>query len=142
CHCRFHCPSTRSLIEYSEPYAHGTPRQRVLPARDQTMIDNRPLSCAIMAIIIGLMGEPVQAKTPLVVVAALNQRVATPLLQAFRKSHPHIKLQYHDYSTLQVDRYARQARPVPDIVISSAMPRQMALVNAGFAQPLHSPQAK
>lgn len=79
-----------------------------------------------------------QSRMPLNVEAALDRQVVEPLLDAFEKAHPEIDLTYHDKSTLDVDRIVREAKPAPDVVISSAMPWQMARVNEGLAQPLNS----
>ncbi|MBZ9537485.1 ABC transporter substrate-binding protein [Modicisalibacter tunisiensis] len=83
-----------------------------------------------------------QARTPLVVEAALDRQVIAPLLTAFEHAYPDIALYYHDRSTLEVDRRAREVHPAPDVVISSAMPWQLARVNEGLAQPLTSPAAR
>lgn len=83
-----------------------------------------------------------QQAIPLQVEAALDRQVVAPLLEAFERAHPEIELVYHDKSTLEVDRRVRQASPVPDVVISSAMPWQMARVNEGLAQPLNSGVAR
>lgn len=91
---------------------------------------------------VGLLPVLVHAKTPLIIVAALDREVAAPLLTAFRQTHPRIAVDYREKTTLEVDYYAQQGNPPPDIVMSSAMPRQMARVNEGLAQPLHSPQAE
>jgi len=79
-----------------------------------------------------------QNPTPLIIEAALDLKIFTPLLEAFEQAHPDIALTYYDRSTLEVDLRAQNAEPVPDVVISSAMPWQMALVNQGLAQPLDS----
>lgn len=96
-----------------------------------------------LAISVGFILIPATglAKTPLIVEAALDRRIFQPLLDAFSLSHPDITLDYRDRSTLEVDQRARQADPAPDVIISSAMPWQMALVNEGLAQPLTSQQA-
>ncbi|WP_203141855.1 ABC transporter substrate-binding protein [Marinobacter mangrovi] len=83
-----------------------------------------------------------QARTPLHVEAALDLQVVEPLLDKFRQAHPDIDLQYEDNSTLKVDEQAREAKPAPDVVISSAMPWQMARVNEGLAQRLDSEAAR
>ncbi|MAX32033.1 MAG: ABC transporter substrate-binding protein [Halomonadaceae bacterium] len=80
--------------------------------------------------------------TPLVVEAALDIEVVEPLLEAFRRAHPEIDLEFHDRSTLTVDALVSEADPAPDVVISSAMPWQMARVNEGYAQRLDSPAAR
>lgn len=100
------------------------------------------LGCLSLSWASALLADRAQARTPLVVTAALDRRVVAPLLQAFERAHPEIALDYRDRSTLEVDRYARQANPAPDVVISSAMPWQMARVNEGLAQPLNSPEAR
>ncbi|MCD6009147.1 ABC transporter substrate-binding protein [Halomonas sp. IOP_31] len=83
-----------------------------------------------------------QVRTPLVIEAALDRQVIAPLLDAFERARPDIALEYHDRSTLEVDRRARNVRPAPDVVISSAMPWQLARVNEGLAQPLDSDEAR
>ncbi|HDZ39687.1 MAG TPA: ABC transporter substrate-binding protein [Marinobacter sp.] len=83
-----------------------------------------------------------QSPVPLTVEAALDREVVAPLLEAFERAHPDIALTYHDRSTLQVNQRARTANPAPDVVISSAMPWQMARVNEGLSQPLDSKTAR
>jgi len=82
------------------------------------------------------------ADTPLVVEAALDRVVAAPLLDAFEEAHPHIQLNFRDHSTLEVDARVADEESPPDVVISSAMPWQMARVNEGYAQRLESPEAR
>jgi len=83
-----------------------------------------------------------QNSTPLTIDAALDVTVVAPLLTAFEQAHPDITLTYHDRSTLEVDQRAQNTDLAPDIVISSAMPWQMARVNEGLAQPLSSDAAR
>ncbi|WP_136067570.1 ABC transporter substrate-binding protein [Modicisalibacter radicis] len=99
------------------------------------------LACLLL---VGLMPPdvPAQSRMPLVVEAALDRQVIAPLLDAFARAHTDIALEYHDRSTLEVDRRAREVRPAPDVVISSAMPWQLARVNEGLAQPLDSDEAR
>ncbi|MFB2351456.1 hypothetical protein, partial [Priestia megaterium] len=80
------------------------------------------------------------AATPVHVAAALDRGIIEPLLAEFATAHPDIELHYKDLSTLEVDRLAREA--APDVVISSAMPWQMARVNEGLAQPLNTANAR
>lgn len=75
---------------------------------------------------------------PLIVAAALDRPAIAPLLAAFERARPGIVLHYDDLSTTQVDIRLRNRDNPPDVVISSAMPAQLAAVNAGFAQPLTS----
>ncbi|TLF46124.1 ABC transporter substrate-binding protein [Halomonas urmiana] len=82
------------------------------------------------------------APTPLVVEAALDREVVAPLLEAFRAAHPEIALDFRDRTTLEVDGRVAEADPAPDVVISSAMPWQMARVNQGYARRLDSPTAR
>ncbi|MFC3284444.1 ABC transporter substrate-binding protein [Litchfieldella rifensis] len=82
------------------------------------------------------------ATTPLVVEAALDKDVVAPLLDAFEQAHPDIALDFRDRSTLQVDELVAEADPAPDVVISSAMPWQMARVNEGYARRLDSAEAR
>jgi len=101
----------------------------------------RWLVCLLLTCLIPL-DALAQAKTPLVIEAALDRQVIAPLLEAFKRTYPDIALTYHDRSTLEVDQRAREARPAPDVVISSAMPWQLARVNEGLAQPLNSNAAR
>ncbi|MCK0746286.1 ABC transporter substrate-binding protein [Chromohalobacter nigrandesensis] len=82
------------------------------------------------------------ADNPLVVEAALDREVAAPLLDAFEEAHPHIQLNFRDRSTLEVDARVADEESPPDVVISSAMPWQMARVNEDYAQRLESPEAR
>ncbi|MGQ7246612.1 ABC transporter substrate-binding protein [Halomonas sp. V046] len=77
-----------------------------------------------------------------VVSAALDEEVVAPLLAAFRAAYPEIALDFEDRSTLDVDRSVVADDPPPDVVISSAMPWQMARVNQGLARRLDSPEAR
>ncbi|TBW53369.1 ABC transporter substrate-binding protein [Marinobacter halodurans] len=99
---------------------------------------------ALLLLLLSLMPSVLwaQAPTPLHVEAALDRQVVAPLLARFQQLHPDIDLRYHDNSTLNVDKQARDADPAPDVVISSAMPWQMARVNEGLAQRLDSAAAR
>lgn len=102
----------------------------------------RPWHAFLLLTGLALLPATGLAKTPVVIEAALDRQVIAPLLEAFERAHPDIALEYHDRSTLEVDRRAREVRPAPDVVISSAMPWQLARVNEGFAQPLDSAEAR
>ncbi|MDR5860708.1 ABC transporter substrate-binding protein [Halomonas eurihalina] len=102
----------------------------------------RPWSLvACIGLLMVSVSEVVDAE-PLVVEAALDRRVVAPLLEAFEQSHPDIELVFHDRSTLEVDTLVERGDPAPDVVISSAMPWQMARVNQDYARPLHSREAR
>ncbi|MFG6178803.1 ABC transporter substrate-binding protein [Halomonas sp. THAF12] len=98
----------------------------------------------LAGLLIALLGlaAPAGAATPLVVEAALDREVVTPLLDAFRTAHPDIVLEFRDRSTLEVDERVVDDGPAPDVVISSAMPWQMARVNEGHARRLDSAEAR
>ncbi|WP_106475731.1 ABC transporter substrate-binding protein [Phytohalomonas tamaricis] len=82
------------------------------------------------------------AATTLVINAALDRDVVAPLLDAFSHANPDIELIYHDGSTLEVERQLQAGtRQSADIVLSSAMPWQLAAVNANRAQALDIPEA-
>ena len=100
------------------------------------------LSLILLALLLVGAGPLRAAPTPLVVEAALDREVVAPLLAAFRAAHPEIRLVYHDRSTLEVDALVAEGDPAPDVVISSAMPWQMARVNQGYARRLDSPAAR
>lgn len=99
---------------------------------------------ALLLLVLGLTPSLVSAQqsTTLEVVAALDLPVVQPLLEAFEQAHPDIQVSFKDRSTLEVDERTRLADPAPDVVISSAMPWQMARVNEGLAQPLDSEAAQ
>lgn len=86
-------------------------------------------------------GQPGQAQ-PLIIEGALDREVFQPVLNAFAQTHPDISLEYHDRSTLVADTFARTADPAPDVVISSAMPWQMALINEGFARKVDTAESR
>lgn len=85
--------------------------------------------------------EP-RARTPLVISAALDLSVVSPLLEAFQVAHPRIDVDFREDTTLAVNDSVSNGPPAPDVVISSAMPLQMARVNDGWARRLDSPQAR
>lgn len=98
-------------------------------------------SCVLVWLLI--FGESARAlASPLVVEAALDREVVAPLLEAFQATHPDIELDFRDRSTLEVNDLIADGRPAPDVVISSAMPWQMARVNEGYAHPMDSPQTR
>lgn len=100
------------------------------------------LSLGLLALLLVGAGPLRAAPTPLVVEAALDREVVAPLLAAFRAAHPEIRLVYHDRSTLEVDARVAETDSAPDVVISSAMPWQMARVNQGYARRLDTPAAR
>lgn len=100
------------------------------------------LSVILLALLLSGTGPLRAAPTPLVVEAALDREVVAPLLDAFRAAHPEISLEFRDRTTLEIDARVAKADPAPDVVISSAMPWQMARVNQGYARRLDSPAAR
>ncbi|WP_241697554.1 ABC transporter substrate-binding protein [Vreelandella salicampi] len=98
-------------------------------------------TCVLVWLLI--LGSPLSAfASPLVVEAALDREVVAPLLEAFQVNHPDIELDFRDRSTLEVNDLVAAGRPALDVVISSAMPWQMARVNEGYARPVDSPQTR
>ncbi|WP_166019752.1 ABC transporter substrate-binding protein [Cobetia sp. MB87] len=83
---------------------------------------------------------PPQAR--LVIEAAMDRQVAAPLLAAFSRRYPDVELDYRDRSSMAVNALAQQADAQADIILSSAMPWQVALVNQGLAQRLDSDEAR
>lgn len=82
------------------------------------------------------------AATTLIVEAALDQDIFEPVLRAFQQANADIQIDYRDRSTIDVEQRARASDDPPDVVISSAMPWQVALSNDGLAQPLTTPEAQ
>ncbi|MED5501095.1 MAG: ABC transporter substrate-binding protein, partial [Pseudomonadota bacterium] len=93
------------------------------------------------ALWLGLVGTgTARAAEKLIIEAALDRQIVEPVLNAFAVENPQIDLDYRDRSTLEADRRARDPESPPDVVISSAMPWQLALSNEGMAQPLDAPE--
>ncbi|WP_084004555.1 ABC transporter substrate-binding protein [Terasakiispira papahanaumokuakeensis] len=87
----------------------------------------------------------VEPSSPLEIDAALDHNMAEPLLKAFTEKHPNIDLTYTNYNTFEVFNRAQQShssKTAADVLISSAMPWQMQLANAGYAQPIDTPNAR
>ena len=80
--------------------------------------------------------------TPLTIAGALDQPAIAPVLTAFEAAYPDIDIQYADLTTRAVERRTHDTARPPDVVISSAMPSQMAAANAGFAARLTSEPAR
>lgn len=76
---------------------------------------------------------------PLEIAAALDRPAIAPVLAAFERANPDIALHYADLSTRAVEARLHDRRRPPDVVISSAMPAQLAAANAGYAQRLAGP---
>lgn len=80
-------------------------------------------------------GDPEQAR-PLIIHAALDLAHVRPLLNAFHRRHPRVDIVYRNLTTLSLhERFLGRPEEV-DVMISSAMPWQFALANAGHARPL------
>ncbi|WP_254918430.1 ABC transporter substrate-binding protein [Cobetia sp. QF-1] len=103
----------------------------------------RLLMRLLISLLVGGMGiSTASAASRLVIEAALDQQVATPLLTAFSQQHPEFEIDYRDRTSMGVHALAEQTAPGADIIISSAMPWQVALVNQGLAQRLDSDVAR
>jgi ABC-type Fe3+ transport system substrate-binding protein len=107
----------------------------------------RVTSCLVLALWAGLAillaARPVMAaQDRLVIEAAMDRQVAAPLLAAFSRQYPAIEIVYHDRTTMTLNALAVQDDAGADIIISSAMPWQVALVNQGLAQRLDSEAAR
>lgn len=84
-----------------------------------------------------LLSLPMSAQgSRLVIEAAMDRQVAAPLLAAFTRQYPAIEIEYHDQTSMALNELATHADPGADIIISSAMPWQVALANRGLAQRL------
>ena len=94
-------------------------------------MSSKRLIRALMAAFLAL--PSVALATPLSIAAALDRPAIAPVLAAFEAAHPEIDVHYADLSTRAVERRTHDAAHPPDVVISSAMPSQMAAANAGFA---------
>ncbi|MBZ9560092.1 MULTISPECIES: ABC transporter substrate-binding protein [Modicisalibacter] len=95
---------------------------------------------ALLLTIAPVLAGAAQAQ-PLRIEAALDREVVQPLLDAFARQNPDIEVHFHDRSTREVDRRVA-AGPPPDVVISSAMPWQLARVNQGYARRLDTPETR
>lgn len=76
-----------------------------------------------------------------VIYAAADLQVVSPLIAAFEQANPDIKVVYHDLQSNELnDRFLDEtgAAGKADIVWSSAMDLQMKLVNDGHAKPYRS----
>lgn len=96
---------------------------------------------AFLPLLLAGFATAAQAET-LVIEAALDRAVFEPVLKLFQQNNPDISLAYRDRSTLMADTFARTGKPAPDVVISSAMPWQLALSNEGFAQRVDTEQTR
>lgn len=79
---------------------------------------------------------------PLIIHAALDIPYAMPLLEDFHQRHPQYDITYRNFSTLDVHQRFLDAPAEADVVISSAMPWQYLLVNAGHAQSIETPTTR
>ena len=95
----------------------------------------RCLPCARLLLALCLAGTAgsAPAATPLHIAAALDRPAIAPVLAAFERAHPDIDIRYADLATRAVERRIHDTAPPPDVVISSAMPSQLAAANAGYA---------
>lgn len=96
---------------------------------------------ALLPLLLAGLGSAAHAET-LIIEGALDRDVFEPVLALFQQNNPDITLDYRDRSTLMVDTFARTAKPAPDVVISSAMPWQLALSNEGFSQRVDTEESR
>ncbi|MCM2132008.1 ABC transporter substrate-binding protein [Larsenimonas rhizosphaerae] len=83
-----------------------------------------------------------EAQTPqhaqLRIDGAVDEHIIAPVLTAFQAANPHVRVVYRNFSTEALYHHYDHLpdQDSADLVISSAMSRQYALVNEGHAQPL------
>lgn len=81
----------------------------------------------------------------LAVYGGIDRGPALPLLKAFQKSHPDIEVDFWDFASSDLyDRFVQETDhyiDIADVVINSAVDLQIKLVNDGYAQPYHTPEA-
>jgi ABC-type Fe3+ transport system substrate-binding protein len=93
-----------------------------------------------------LLARPVaQAAPPLVIYSATDQIAFEPLLEAYQKRRPDVRVVYREFNTLELYQTILQHKGdrsfEADVVISSSMDLQTALVNQGIAHRFLSPYA-
>ena len=90
-----------------------------------------------------LSGEA-DART-VVVYSALDENIATPLIEAFQKANRDLALDYRELQTIEIyDRVIRETDAggtTADVAISSAMDLQVKLANDGYARPINPASA-
>ncbi|MDQ0468376.1 ABC transporter substrate-binding protein [Labrys wisconsinensis] len=98
-----------------------------------------------IALILLLLAGPVPAAAQSLTIAGVTDTATfRPVIEAFRKLHPQITVEYHEYESIPLDEGLRQGTltPPPDLVISSAVDRQFKAVNDGLARPYRSEQTR
>ncbi len=89
--------------------------------------------------------EGARKEGQLTLLGATDRLAAEPLVKAFEAAFPGIRVTYSDLNTRELDkRYRAEAAgtPVSDVVWSSAMDTQIALIQDGLAQPYLSPEKR
>lgn len=80
------------------------------------------------------------------VVVYINNDSHQPLVEGFRQRFPKVKLRFVEMtsrdSQARVIDEAQSGKPVADVVWTSAMDTQVKLINDGYAQTYHSPEAR
>ena len=98
-----------------------------------------PCACLLLAFCLAGTAASAPAATSLHIAAALDRPAIAPVLAAFERAHPDIDIRYADLATRAVERRIDDTSRPPDVVISSAMPSQLAAANAGYAARLSGP---
>lgn len=98
-----------------------------------------PCACLLLALCLSGTAASAPAATSLHIAAALDRPAIAPVLAAFERAHPDIDIRYADLATRAVERRIHDMSRPPDVVISSAMPSQLAAANAGYAARLSGP---
>lgn len=91
----------------------------------------------------GTVIEGARREGQLVILGATDRLAAEPLVKAFEAAFPGVRVTYSDLNTRELDkRYRTEAEgvPVSDVVWSSAMDTQIALIQDGLAQAYTSPE--
>ena len=71
---------------------------------------------------------------PLLIFGTVDRANFEPILQGFLKEQPAITVTYVEMNSADIEKHVRERRsPYPDVILSSAMDRQMKLANDGYA---------
>jgi ABC-type Fe3+ transport system substrate-binding protein len=97
------------------------------------------VSCSVDAEVLHDLPAAGQEATVLEVHAGADFAAIKPVLEAFQRRYPGIRLRYHEFGTLELYHAFLERYPqTPDLVMSSAMDLQVKLVNDGYARPYRS----
>ncbi len=125
-------------------------RLRLLPIVNARLLQGLVLSLLLSGAATGLQAETLwelpardTEASVLQIHGGADYVAIAPVLEAYQMQNPSVRVNYHEFGTLELyNRFLAALPRTPDLVMSSAMDLQFKLVNDGYAQSYSSAQTQ